>query len=121
MVSVTAVATNIYRYCNSAINGVDFWRDNSRKQDWYFYWRVHKDVQIGFDYNGLPEKVVWKEFTKRFGEDASSNLKLDCVLQYVAFPRVEVTSKGRLSNLKQDQSHQAVNGRQDMKYYFDWL
>ncbi|EMT68836.1 hypothetical protein FOC4_g10004925 [Fusarium odoratissimum] len=80
-----------------------------------------------FDYRGLPCPIPWKEFTKRFGENAVDGYKFDPVLQYATFPRVEVLVKGRSADRQDKLSHQAkatlpgANSRKDVKYFLDWL
>lgn len=85
------------------------------------------DVQIGFDYDRLPRRIIWNDFIKRFGADAKSGLKFDNVLNYVTFPQVEVRLKGRLADNERDAELQSGGGqlgaigRKDMTYFFDWL
>ncbi|EHK48130.1 hypothetical protein TRIATDRAFT_172115, partial [Trichoderma atroviride IMI 206040] len=89
----------------------------------FLYGANMNDVQISFDYDRLPAKVVWNEFVKQFGQDNESGLKFDRVLQYVTFPRVEVTVKGRLTDLESEAEdrQQEYLGRKDMVYFFNWL
>ncbi|PNP41525.1 hypothetical protein TGAMA5MH_06626 [Trichoderma gamsii] len=72
--------------------------------------------------------MPWNEFLKRFGADTSSGrLKFDSVLQYVAFPEVQVQTKGRQADSEREAEEISgvrqigVSGRKDMKYFFDWL
>ncbi|KAF5011780.1 hypothetical protein FDECE_2147 [Fusarium decemcellulare] len=100
---------------------------NAEMVMFFLYGKNMDDVQVGFDYQGLPRQIVWKEFTKRLGKDALSGLKFDRVLQYATFPRVEVLAKGRLADLEETQQLQAgvlrhgANSRKDIKYFLDWL
>ncbi|KAI1099978.1 hypothetical protein F4804DRAFT_336702 [Jackrogersella minutella] len=90
----------------------------------FLYGTNMDDVQISFDYDRLPRKMIWNEFTERFGADTKSGLKFDSVLQYVTFPHVEVRLKGRLADLQRDAEpmHRPGDfGREDMKYFFNWL
>jgi hypothetical protein len=83
----------------------------------------HADIQIGFDYRGLPCSISWKEFTTRFGEDKEQGYKFDSVLQYATFPYVEVQVRGR-STSGQDKTkvvQQGANSRKDVKFFLDWL
>jgi hypothetical protein len=81
------------------------------------------DVQIGFDYDRLPRNMLWNEFIKRFGSNAKPGLRFDPVLQYVTFPRVQVTLKGRKADLERESEARQGGklGRKDMEYFFDWL
>ena len=71
--------------------------------------------------------MLWNEFIKRFGANAQSGLRFDRVLQYVTFPRVQVTSKGRRADMEREAELQSgvrqvgKLGRKDMQYFFDWL
>ncbi|KAI0858065.1 hypothetical protein F4860DRAFT_487559 [Xylaria cubensis] len=93
----------------------------------FLYGTNMDDVQISFDYDSLPSKMLWNQFTASFGEDAKSGLRFDRVLQYVNFPHVEVRAKGRQadreSNIASNSGmHQLENiGRKDMTFFFDWL
>ncbi|KAI1370785.1 hypothetical protein F4677DRAFT_457624 [Hypoxylon crocopeplum] len=90
----------------------------------FLYGTNMDDVQISFDYDDLPRKMLWNEFIERFGADTKSGLKFDNVLQYVTFPHVEVRLKGRLADRKRDTApvrQPGDLGREDMKYFFDWL
>lgn len=85
--------------------------------------RMNLDVQISFDYDRLPAKVVWSEFENQFGSNIKSGLKFDRVLQYVTFPQVEVIVKGRLKDRQMgaDKIQHDHLGRKDMVYFFNWL
>ncbi|RGP62914.1 intracellular serine protease [Fusarium sporotrichioides] len=100
---------------------------NAEMTMFFLYGKNMDDIQIGFDYCGLPCPISWKEFTKRFGEDKEEGYKFDSVLQYATFPRVEVLVKGRSAG-NQDKaaalsktSQQGANSRKDMKFFLDWL
>ncbi|KAI1043797.1 hypothetical protein LB505_012450 [Fusarium chuoi] len=100
---------------------------NAEMVMFFLYGKNMDDIQIGFDYRGLPCPIPWKEFTKRFGENAVDGYKFDPVLQYATFPRVEVLVKGRSADRQDKLSHQAkatlpgANSRKDVKYFLDWL
>lgn len=85
------------------------------------------DVQISFDYDGLPLRIKWKDFTERFGANEKSGIKFDTVLQYVSFSNVEVELTGRRADLEREAARGSkMNqlgplGRDDMKYFFQWL
>ncbi|KAH8129523.1 subtilisin-like protein [Trichoderma asperelloides] len=85
------------------------------------------DVQISFDYDGLPLRIKWKDFTERFGANEKSGIKFDTVLQYVSFSNVEVELTGRRADLEREAARESkMNqlgplGREDMKYFFQWL
>ncbi|KAL7793940.1 subtilisin-like protein [Trichoderma afarasin] len=89
----------------------------------FLYGTNMNDVQISFDYDRLPAKVVWNEFENQFGSDIKSGLKFDRVLQYVTFPQVEVTVKGRLKDRQMgaDKIQHEHLGRKDMVHFFNWL
>ncbi|KAG7286708.1 hypothetical protein NEMBOFW57_009019 [Staphylotrichum longicolle] len=89
----------------------------------FLYDKNLDDVQISFDYDRLPRDMVWNEFVKRFGGDATSGLRFDSVLQYVMFPRVRVTVKGRRADLEREAEGRQFGklGRKDMEYFFSWL
>ncbi|OTB11081.1 hypothetical protein K445DRAFT_322435 [Daldinia sp. EC12] len=91
----------------------------------FLYGTNMDDIQISFDYDSLPRKILWRTFLERFGTDKNSGLKFDNVLQYVTLPQVEVRQKGRLADqeakLQSRMSQPGILGREDMKYFFDWL
>ncbi|KAI0539494.1 hypothetical protein GGR58DRAFT_464533 [Xylaria digitata] len=93
----------------------------------FLYGTNMDDVQISFDYDNLPSKMLWNQFIDSFGADDKSGLKFDRVLQYVTFPYVEVRVKGRQSDRESNVNskssiHQLENiGRKDMTFFFDWL
>ncbi|KAH6691548.1 hypothetical protein F5X68DRAFT_202092 [Plectosphaerella plurivora] len=93
----------------------------------FLYGTNFDDVRISFDYDRLPRKIVWSDFTNRLGKDHSSGIKFDRVLQYVSFPHVEVTERGikadreRDAELKTGIRQLGGLGRKDMKYFFNWL
>ncbi|UKZ75095.1 hypothetical protein TrVFT333_002767 [Trichoderma virens FT-333] len=73
------------------------------------------DIQIYFDYSGLPDQIDSHTFEERFGKDATSGIRFDEVLMYVRFPQVTVTRKGK--NARQSRP----KGRDDMEFFFGWL
>ncbi|KAL6695518.1 hypothetical protein J3F84DRAFT_374578 [Trichoderma pleuroticola] len=89
----------------------------------FLYGTNMNDVQISFDYDRLPAKVVWNEFEKQFGKDNKSGFQFDRVLQYVTFPQVEVIIKGRLTDRQMgaEKGKQEHLGRKDMVHFFNWL
>ncbi|RYP51145.1 hypothetical protein DL768_003492 [Monosporascus sp. mg162] len=93
----------------------------------FLYGTNMDDIQISFDYDRLPRNMLWDIFVKQFGADNKSGLKFDRVLQYVAFPRVEVRPKDRTvererqAEIKSGIRQLGPHGRKDMKYFFDWL
>ncbi|KAK4244198.1 hypothetical protein C7999DRAFT_35426 [Corynascus novoguineensis] len=91
----------------------------------FLYGNNIDDIQISFDYDRLPRKMAWNQFEKRFGANKEKGLRFDSVLQYVAFPRVEVILSGRKADREEAdiQSGRQVGGmgRKDMRYFFDWL
>ncbi|KAL6792270.1 subtilisin-like protein [Trichoderma sp. SZMC 28013] len=89
----------------------------------FLYGTNMNDVQISFDYDRLPAKVVWNEFEKQFGKDNKSGFQFDRVLQYVTFPQVEVAVKGRLTDrqIGAEKGKQEHLGRKDMVHFFNWL
>jgi hypothetical protein len=88
----------------------------------FIYGNNMNDIQISFDYDSLPKAMIWNEFEKRFGADSKSGFRFDSVLQYVAFPHVEVQRIGRLADKEREraESHPSL-GREDIKYFFAWL
>ncbi|KAM0453024.1 hypothetical protein ACHAPV_009266 [Trichoderma viride] len=73
------------------------------------------DIQICFDYEGLPSEIQDHVFNERFGKDRNSGIKFDEVLMYVRFPSVTV-----IRTVRKAQKPRAL-GRQDMEFFFDWL
>ena len=71
--------------------------------------------------------MPWKKFVSRFGEDAKLGLRFDSVLQYVTFPRVEVTLDGPKADRQREADRRSgvrqlgPLGRNDMRHFFDWL
>jgi len=70
------------------------------------------DIQISFEYHGLPLEIDEHVFETAFGA-----MKFDEVLQYVSFPAVKVIRTGRKS-LSIPGNGQ---GRRDMEFFFKWL
>ncbi|KAF3492422.1 uncharacterized protein GIQ15_01939 [Arthroderma uncinatum] len=76
---------------------------------------IQEDIQICFDYEGLPSVIQDTVFTERFGKDRKSGICFDEVLMYVRFPNVTVNRTGRRAPKPR------AMGRQDMEFFFDWL
>ncbi|KZL84161.1 intracellular serine protease [Colletotrichum incanum] len=76
---------------------------------------IRDDVQICFDYEGLPSEIQDHVFIERFGKDQNSGIRFDEVLMYVRFPIVAVKRTGRRAPKPR------ALGRQDMEFFFDWL
>ncbi|KAL2140335.1 hypothetical protein VTI28DRAFT_3979 [Corynascus sepedonium] len=92
----------------------------------FLYGKNEDNIQIGFDYDQLPQKIAWEQFEELFGPDKKKGLKFDSVLKYVMFPRVEVTSSSRNADQEQETNIRSrrqagAMGRNDMLYFFDWL
>ncbi|KAL6873093.1 hypothetical protein J3F83DRAFT_772331 [Trichoderma novae-zelandiae] len=79
----------------------------------FLYGENMDDIQISFHYNGLPTNINWQDFTDRFGQDSTSGIKLDSVLQSVSFPRINVNQYGE--NIGE------LFPRDDMTHVFRWL
>ncbi|KAM0247246.1 hypothetical protein ACHAQJ_009913 [Trichoderma viride] len=73
------------------------------------------DIQICFDYEGLPSEIHDNVFMERFGKDHKSGIRFDEVLMYVRFPYVTVIRNGRKA------PQPRALGRQDMEFFFHWL
>ncbi|KAK1990876.1 hypothetical protein LX36DRAFT_663825 [Colletotrichum falcatum] len=76
---------------------------------------IQQDMQICFDYEGLPSEIQDHVFLERFGRDGNSGIRFDEVLMYVRFPIVAVERTGRRAPKPR------ALGRQDMEFFFDWL
>ncbi|EFQ29551.1 hypothetical protein CGRA01v4_14827 [Colletotrichum graminicola] len=76
---------------------------------------IQNDIQICFDYEGLPSEIQDHVFLERFGKDTRSGIQFDEVLMYVRFPIVSVERTGRRAPKPR------ALGRQDMEFFFDWL
>ncbi|KAK2041487.1 hypothetical protein LZ31DRAFT_567933 [Colletotrichum somersetense] len=76
---------------------------------------IQQDIQICFDYEGLPSEIKDHVFLERFGRDSHNGIQFDEVLMYVRFSIVAVERNGRRA-----QKHRAL-GRQDMGFFFEWL
>ncbi|KAI0895890.1 hypothetical protein F4806DRAFT_496794 [Annulohypoxylon nitens] len=92
----------------------------------FLYGTNMDDIQISFDYDRLPRKMLWNKFIAQFGDDHKSRLKFDSVLQYVTLPQVHVQLTGRLADLERDAessetAHHGPLGRRDMVHFFNWL
>ncbi|TLD03660.1 uncharacterized protein PgNI_11877 [Pyricularia grisea] len=80
------------------------------------YIHVHdqKDKELWYDFGPRPEaKISEKDFRKQF-----LHLDFDSVLQYVAFPRIELQKHGDAADNETDELH---SGRLDMIFLFNWL
>ena len=75
----------------------------------------HLDIQICFDYEGLPLQIKDHVFMERFGSDNTEGIRFDNVLMYVRFTNVTVVRSGR----KAASSNSL--GRQDMEFFMQWL
>lgn len=73
------------------------------------------DIQICFDYEGLPSEIHDHVFNERFGADDKNGIRFDKVLMYVRFPNVDVIRNGRKAPKPR------ARGRQDMEFFFNWL
>ncbi|KAK2051142.1 hypothetical protein LY76DRAFT_630636 [Colletotrichum caudatum] len=76
---------------------------------------IQQDIQICFDYEGLPSEIKDHVFLERFGGDSHSGIRFDEVLMYVRFPIVSVERTGRRAKKPR------ARGRQDMEFFFEWL
>ncbi|KAL6402302.1 hypothetical protein AUP68_14774 [Ilyonectria robusta] len=74
-----------------------------------------QDIQIFFDYRGLPSEIQDTAFNGTFGKDGDHGIRFDEVLMYVRFPNVTVIQKGRRAPKPR------APGRQDMEFFFNWL
>ncbi|KAF7920648.1 hypothetical protein BELL_1448g00020 [Botrytis elliptica] len=79
------------------------------------YGKSTKARHICFDYLGAPLKIDPEEFIESF-----EHVKLDTVLQYVAFPNVRVHPAPDYPYAL-DKSTGDGNGRCDMMFFFQWL
>ncbi|RDW67032.1 hypothetical protein BP5796_09781 [Coleophoma crateriformis] len=80
------------------------------------YGKNLEDTTICFEYAGAPTKVDSDDFKESF-----RNVKFDTILQYVAFPNVEVHPKPALSKSGGDAIEVSGRGRTDMIFFFEWL
>ncbi|KAK1636424.1 hypothetical protein BDP81DRAFT_481135 [Colletotrichum phormii] len=76
---------------------------------------IREDIQICFDYEGLPSEIQDHVFMERFGADRDSGIRFDEVLMHVRFPTVAVKRTGRRAPKPR------ALGRQDMEFFFEWL
>lgn len=83
----------------------------------FLYGKNAEDVQIYFDYHGLPAEVTDHVFKKNFGTDKNSGLRFDQVLHFVRFTNVAVKRTGRGAG----DAGGVTLGRRDMEFFFDWL
>ncbi|KAF7952194.1 uncharacterized protein EAE97_001691 [Botrytis byssoidea] len=79
------------------------------------YRKSTKARHICFDYLGAPLKIDPEEFIESF-----EHVKLDTVLQYVAFPNIRVHPAPDYPYAL-DKSTEDGNGRCDMMLFFQWL
>ncbi|KAM0565038.1 hypothetical protein ACHAP9_008779 [Verticillium nonalfalfae] len=87
----------------------------------FLYGKNKAGTQICFEYFGAPAAIKSRDFKASF-----EHLRFDEVLQYVAFPRLEVEPKPALHPRTNaaDEDYPLENlgrGRTDMIYFFDWL
>ncbi|KAF9767670.1 hypothetical protein IL306_015130 [Fusarium sp. DS 682] len=80
----------------------------------FLYGKNIDDIQLCFDYHGLPAKVKDTDFTLSF-----SSLKFDEILQFVSFPNLKVERTGGRRLLQETQK--GGKGCRDMLFFFDWL
>ncbi|KAL7940996.1 hypothetical protein V8C42DRAFT_336141 [Trichoderma barbatum] len=108
---------------------IHYMRTRSTEMATSFLYGINtQDVQISFDYDSLPRRLLWNEFLKRFGTKPDhGRLSFDNVLQYVTLPRVSVDIKGRLADMEREAEEESgvryigALGRKDTKYFLDWL
>ncbi|KAM0351825.1 hypothetical protein ACHAPU_002338 [Fusarium lateritium] len=75
-----------------------------------------QDIQIFFDYRGLPSEIKESLFNDRFGKNAGNGIKFDEVLMFARFPNVRVIrEKGRKA------PELSKYCWQDMEFFFNWL
>lgn len=82
--------------------------------------RTTADVQLFFDYNGLPEHVDPGTFHKSFQLTTFAD-----VLQYVEFPSVSL-AENKIPNARYFREHKEFYrsetiGRKDLLFFFSWL
>ncbi|KAK7414636.1 hypothetical protein QQX98_006493 [Neonectria punicea] len=113
--SPTALAKNSARIITML--KLHYMRTRSLKMATSFLYgkNIKEDIQICFDYVGLPSEIQDHVFTERFGKDRNSGIRFDEVLMYVRFPNVTVIRTGRRAPKPR------ALGRQDMEFFFDWL
>ncbi|KAG5810476.1 hypothetical protein H9Q74_005453 [Fusarium xylarioides] len=78
----------------------------------FLYGKNPKDIQLCFDYGGLPNDIKDYEFNSGFHDNSS--FKFDEVLMYVRFPNVSVRATGKNAT-------ESCQGRKDMEFFFKWL
>ncbi|KAL7802007.1 hypothetical protein V8C44DRAFT_370788 [Trichoderma aethiopicum] len=79
----------------------------------FLYGKNVDDIEISFHYDNMPININWQDFIDRFGQDSTSGIKLDSVLQSVILPRIEITQHG------EDVGNSSC--RDDMTCIFRWL
>ncbi|KAM0276583.1 hypothetical protein ACHAQH_006588 [Verticillium albo-atrum] len=87
----------------------------------FLYGKNKAGTQICFEYFGAPAAIKSRDFKASF-----EHVRFDEVLQYVAFPRLEVEPKPslhpRMNAADEDYPPENLGrGRTDMIYFFDWL
>ncbi|KAM0329394.1 hypothetical protein ACHAQA_004701 [Verticillium albo-atrum] len=87
----------------------------------FLYGKNKAGTQICFEYFGAPAAIKSRDFKASF-----EHVRFDDVLQYVAFPRLEVEPKPPLhpktNAADEDYPLESLGrGRTDMIYFFDWL
>lgn len=75
---------------------------------------IIQDIQIFFDYKGLPSDVPGELIKKTF-----ISMQFDEVLKYVRFTKVTVRRRPKPRDKAKDPG--AEPGRRDMEFFFDWL
>ncbi|OTA06029.1 hypothetical protein A9Z42_0067330 [Trichoderma parareesei] len=60
----------------------------------FLYGQNVDDIEISFHYDNLPTSINRRDFTDRFGQDSTSGIKLDSVLQSVILPSIEIRLPG---------------------------
>ncbi|KAF4994268.1 hypothetical protein FGRMN_5906 [Fusarium graminum] len=74
------------------------------------------NIQICFDYKGLPSEIEETVFNERFGKGPDDVMRFEDVLMFVRFPSVSVKrQKGRNAPKLSEYC------RQDMEFFFNWL
>ncbi|KAL7785168.1 hypothetical protein V8C37DRAFT_420238 [Trichoderma ceciliae] len=83
---------------------------DGKKAITFLYGKNIDDIQISFDYYGLPLEIEDSAF-----ETAFQALKFDNILQYVSFPKVSVTWTGMQAFMPRD----GGQGRRDMDIHVE--
>ncbi|KAL7795975.1 hypothetical protein V8C37DRAFT_414279 [Trichoderma ceciliae] len=79
------------------------------------------DIQICFDYKGLPSDIHDNVFIERFSKDNNSGIRFDEVLMYVRFPQVTLYSKGvrRILKVEVDDSGKTPHSDESIRNSLD--